>query len=128
MSKDLQTIRSEIAQVDDRMAELFVRRMQLVQDVAAYKKTYGLPVLDAGQEARVLERGGERVQDAQLSGYYRSFLQNMMDLSKQYQHRLMDGVKVAYNGVPGAFAYIAAQRIFPDAALLSCGSFRKRDR
>ena len=124
MSEDLQAIRKQIAQVDERMAELFVQRMRLAQDVAAYKKEYGLPVLDAEQEARVLERGAERVQDAQIGGYYRSFLQNMMDLSKQYQHRLMEGVKVAYNGVPGAFAHIAAGRIFPDAVLTAFGSFR----
>lgn len=124
MSEDLQTIRERIADVDDRMAELFVFRMRLAQDVASYKKTYGLPVFDAEQEARVLERGSERVRDEQIGGYYRSFLQNMMDLSKQYQHRLMDGVKVAYSGVPGAFAHIAAGRIFPDAVLTPYGSFR----
>ena len=100
MSEDLQAIRKEIAEVDDRMADLFVRRMRLAQDVAAYKKAYGLPVLDASQEARVLERGAERVPSAQFGGYYRSFLQTVMDLSKQYQHRLMEGVKVAYSGVP----------------------------
>ena len=124
MSEDLQAIRKEIAEVDERMAELFVRRMRLAQDVASYKKTYGLPILDAEQEARVLERGAQRVQDALISGYYRSFLQSVMDLSKQYQHRLIEGVRVAYNGVPGAFAHIAAGRIFPDAVLTSFSSFR----
>jgi chorismate mutase/prephenate dehydratase len=124
MSEDLQAIRKEIADVDAQMAELFVRRMRLAQDVAAYKKTYGLPILDAEQEARVLERGAERVPDAQIGGYYRSFLQGVMDLSKQYQRRLTEGVKVAYNGVPGAFAHIAAGRIFPDAVLTPFGSFR----
>lgn len=125
MSEDLQAIREEIAEVDEQMAALFVRRMRLAQEVAAYKKTYGLPVYDASQEARVLERGAERVRDTQLVGYYRSFLQGMMDLSKRYQRRLMEGVKVAYNGVPGAFAHIAAGRIFPDAVLTAFGSFRE---
>lgn len=124
MSEDLQAIRKEISEVDDAMAALFVRRMQLAEKVASYKKTYGLPVFDAAQEARVLERGAERVPDTRLGGYYRSFLQNLMDLSKQYQHRLLEGVKVAYNGVPGAFAQIAAARIFPDAMLTPFGSFR----
>lgn len=125
MSEDLQAIRKEIADVDAQMAELFVRRMRLAQDVAAYKKQYGLPILDAEQEARVLERGAERVPDAQIGSYYRSFLQNLMDLSKQYQRRLTEGVKVAYSGVPGAFAHIAAGRIFPDAVLTPFGSFRE---
>ena len=118
-------IREKIAEIDARMAELFVSRMHLAHDVAEYKKTYGLPIYDAEQENRVLERGAEHVQDTQLGGYYRTFLGNMMDLSKQYQHRLMEGVKVAYSGVPGAFAHIAAGRIFPDAVLTPYGSFRE---
>ena len=125
MSEDLQAIRSKIAETDAQMAELFVRRMHLVREVAAYKKAYGLPILDAAQEARVLERGAERVRDAQLGGYYRAFLVHMMDLSKQYQRRLTEGVKVAYSGVPGAFAHIAAGRIFPDAVLTPFSSFRE---
>ena len=125
MSEDLQAIRSKIAQVDEQMAVLFTERMELAHSVAQYKKTYGLPVLDAEQEKRVLERGAQRVQDAVIGGYYRSFLQNVMDLSKQYQHRLMEGVKVAYSGVPGAFAHIAAGRIFSDAVLTPYGSFRE---
>lgn len=125
MMNDLHRIRNEIAEIDGQIADLFVRRMQLVRDVAAYKKEYGLPVFDAEQEKRVLDRGTQRVQDAQIGSYYRLFLQNVMDLSKQYQHRLMEGVSVAYNGVPGAFAHIAAKRIFPDAALTAFGSFRE---
>ncbi len=124
MSEDLQAIRAQIAQIDEQLAELFVRRIRLAGDVAAYKKAYGLPVYDPEQEKKVLARGAQRVQDAQIGAYYRSFLTNLMDLSKQYQHRLMEGVRVAYSGVPGAFAHIAAGRIFPDAVLTSYDSFR----
>ena len=33
-------------------------------------------------------------------------------------------MKIAYSGIEGAFAYIAAQRIFPGQELLSFGDFR----
>ena len=97
--------------------------MRLAQSVALYKKAYGLPVLDKAQEARVLERGRERIDDPELVSYYHSFLEDLMGLSKQFQHHILEGTKVAYNGVAGAFAQIAASRIFPDAALAAYGSF-----
>ena len=37
-----------------------------------------------------------------------------MEVSKNYQHRIMEGLNVAYSGVVGAFADIAAKKIFPD--------------
>ena len=123
MHEDIERIRAEIADGDAQMAALFVRRMELVQSVARYKGEYGLPVYDAQQERKVLERGRARVADAQLCSYYIPFLENLMDLSKKYQRRLLEGVKVAYNGVPGAFAHIAAGRIFPQAELTAYDGF-----
>ena len=48
-----------------------------------------------------------------------------MEISKQYQHRLLEGMKVAYSGVEGAFAHIAAKKIFPDGQYVSYGDFAK---
>ena len=33
-------------------------------------------------------------------------------------------MKIAYSGIEGAFAYIAAKRIFPNEELVSFGDFR----
>ena len=49
MSK-LEDARKIINEVDRAMAELFVKRMEAVETVAAYKKERGLPVLDAARE------------------------------------------------------------------------------
>lgn len=113
--KDLEQARAEINEVDEQIAALFQRRMEAVRAVAAYKTAHGLPVLDAAREAAVIERGAARVQDPALRPYYVSVIRNMMEVSKQYQHFLMNGARVAYSGVEGAFAHIAASRIFPDA-------------
>ena len=47
-----------------------------------------------------------------------------MDISKAYQHRLLEGMRVAYSGVEGAFANIAANRIFPDAKAIPHADFK----
>ena len=120
---DLQQARDEIRAADEEMAKLFLRRMAAVSEVAAYKMEHGLPVFDGAQEEAVLQGRAALVEDDELRSYYVQFLRNTMDVSKQYQHRLMDGLRVAYSGVEGAFAHIAARRIFPDARSVPYASF-----
>ncbi|MBO4289855.1 MAG: chorismate mutase, partial [Lachnospiraceae bacterium] len=86
---DLSEAREHIRAVDEEMAELFVRRMEAVKGVAAYKQERGLPVEDKEQEARVIEGRGKLIGDPQLRSYYVQFLQSTMDISKSWQHRLM---------------------------------------
>ena len=120
---DLQESREVIRQVDEEMAKLFVKRMEAVRSVAAYKKERGLPIEDKEQEARVIKGRSVLVEDPELRSFYVNFLQDTMDVSKRWQHYLMKGLKVAYSGVEGAFAHIAAGRIFPDGELESYPSF-----
>ena len=123
MGIELEAAREEIKYADRAMAELFVKRMRAVEDVAAYKKEHGLPVYDAAQEKRVLERSAAFVEDDMLRDYYIKFLEETMALSRAYQRRLLEGERIAYSGVPGAFAHIAAKRIFPDADQVAFSSF-----
>ena len=113
--KELEQVRKEIDGIDREMAELFCRRMRAVEQVAAYKKERGLPVPDEAREEAVLRRGGERVADDELRGYYLNFQRDVMKISRAYQQKLIAGAKVAYSGTVGAFAQIAAQKLFPDA-------------
>ena len=120
----LDQARKIIDRVDSEMAELFCRRMEAAGMIAAYKQERGLPIFDAARERAVVERNAAAITDEALRGYYVTFLKGMMDLSKQYQHRLMDGLHVAYSGVEGAFADIAARRIFPDGRHTGFESFQ----
>ena len=120
---DLQESRDVIRQVDEEMAKLFVRRMDAMRAVVAYKKERGLPIEDKEQEARVIEGRSALVEDPALRSFYINFLQDTMDVSKRWQHYLMNGLKVAYSGVEGAFAHIAAERIFPDGTKVPYPSF-----
>ena len=120
---ELEEKREEIRAVDEQMARLFEQRMRLSEDVAGYKVRSGLPIFDASQEAKVIAGRSSLISDPVLRDYYTLFLRKTMDLSKAYQGRLMKGMKVAYSGVPGAFAQIAASRVFPDADFISCPDF-----
>ena len=121
---ELALARQEINAVDEEMAGLFVRRMRAVERVAAYKAQHGLPILDEAREAEVVAKNAARVEDEELRSLYVQYLNDNMRLSRRYQERLIAGMKVAFCGVEGAFAAIAAKKIFPQAARVPYHDFR----
>ncbi|MBR1660602.1 MAG: chorismate mutase, partial [Oscillospiraceae bacterium] len=120
---DITQAREEIAAVDREMAALFRRRMEAARAVAEFKRERGLPVADPAQEERVLARGTAWLDDDALTPYYLQYQQSVMEVSKRWQHYLLQGARIAYSGVEGAFAHIAARRIFPDGTAVSYPSF-----
>ena len=112
-----------INEVDAKMAELFVKRMKAAEMVAEHKKEHGLKILDAAREEEVVRRNSAYVEDPELREFYVNFLKNTMAVSRSYQDRLMEGMRVAYSGTEGAFAHIAASRLFPTARKLSFATF-----
>ena len=56
--------------------------------------------------------------------YYVNFLRNNMAVSRAYQDKLMEGMKVAYSGTEGAFAHIATSKLFPTARKIAYGDFQ----
>ena len=124
MENLLEEARAIINEVDAEMARLFVRRMRAAEMVYAHKKQYGLPILDQARENAVIERNTERIEDDALKTYYIDFLKQVMALSRSYQHHMQRGLNVAYSGVEGAFAHIAAGRIFPEGNRIPCRDFK----
>ena len=124
MSNKLEEARKIINEVDAKMAELFVKRMKAVQTVSAHKLEFGLPILDQKRENEVIEKNSRYVSDEVLKGYYIDYMKNLMSVSRSYQYRLQNGLKIAYSGVEGAFAHIAAGRIFPSGNRISYGDFK----
>lgn len=124
MASKLEQAREIINEVDAQMAELFVRRMRAAELVYQHKKEFGLPILDQKREDAVIERNAARIDDAVLKSYYMDFLKHLMSVSRAYQYRMQNGLKVAYSGVEGAFAHIAAGRIFPESSRVSCRDFK----
>lgn len=120
---ELDKARKIINEIDIEMARLFEKRMHAAEMVAAYKKEHGLSILDTSREAELIRRNSEYIEDKSITEYYVTFLKDTMAISRAYQSRLNEGVKVAYNGVPGAYAYIAAKKLFPESAPISYPDF-----
>ena len=56
----LETVRNEIAQIDEDMLRLMARRMELASRVLEEKRKRGLPISDDRQNGLVLQRAMER--------------------------------------------------------------------
>jgi len=124
MSNKLEEARRIINEADAQMAELFVKRMRAAEMVYEYKKENGLPILDQKREDEVVEKNAALIGDDTIRGYYIDYLKHLMSLSRAYQYRMQSGLTVAYSGVEGAFAHIAAGRIFPEGNRASYGDFK----
>ena len=122
---DLKDSRKELEKIDKEMRELFEKRMTVVEEVADYKKEHGLPIKDEEREEYLIRRNSEFLEKQEIADYYVLFQKRLMELSCDYQIKRNSGMKVAYCGVEGAFAWIAAKRMFPEAELISCESFEE---
>lgn len=80
----LAPLRREIDLVDGDIARLFAKRMALSLDIARVKEGMGLPVRNAGREARVLSRARDMSPEG-LSGYTERLFALLMKLSAEYQ-------------------------------------------
>ena len=124
MSSKLEDARTIINEVDSQMAALFVKRMRAAELVYEHKKEFGLPILDQNREDAVIAKNSALIEDEVLKGYYIDYLKHLMSVSRAYQYRMQSGLKVAYSGVEGAFAHIAAGRIFPESDRVPCRDFK----
>lgn len=124
MTDKLNEARKTIAEVDAQMADLFVKRMRAVEVAYESKRELGLPVLDQRQESAAIARNSALIEDDTLRGYYVDYLKQLMSVSRAYQYRMQNGLNIAYSGVEGAFAHIAAGRIFPEGNKVSCRDFK----
>lgn len=115
--------RKKINSIDKQMAILFEQRMECAQQIADYKLAHGLAIVDEDREKQVVEANCKYIKDKTIKEYYINYIQNTMKLSKSYQSRLLKGLKIAYSGVEGAFAHIAAKNMFPNANYISYNSF-----
>ncbi len=124
MKKTLDEARKEINRIDKEMARLFEERMKCAEAVAEYKKERGLAILDQAREDEIIRANSELISDEAIKEYYINFLKNNMAVSRAYQERLISGMKVAFAGTEGAFAHIAANKLYPGAKKIAYGDFK----
>ncbi|SES02887.1 chorismate mutase [Streptococcus gallolyticus] len=87
---NLDTIRQEIDHVDQELVALLEKRMQLVNQVVAYKKATGKPILDTSREDVVLQKAASRVEDKAFEQTIVNTFADIMKNSRDYQAKQLD--------------------------------------
>jgi len=82
---NLEELRAEIDQIDQKMMDLFKQRMHVSSLIGQYKKEHQIPVLDVKRETELLEKRKLALQDEKLWPLYLDFIQELMRLSKANQ-------------------------------------------
>ncbi len=84
---ELAEIRERIDEVDEELLSLFLRRMALAEEAAAYKRERGLPILNREREREILARARER--SGELERYGRYFFAALFALARARQAELL---------------------------------------
>ena len=84
---DLDTIRQEIDKIDDQIVQLLEERMHLVEDVVAYKKATGKPILDTKREEVIFEKVKSRVSNKKYEEAIVETFSDILKHSRNYQVR-----------------------------------------
>ena len=82
---DLDVIRQEIDQIDDQIVKLLEERMRLVDQVVAYKKASGKPILDSKREEVIFEKVRNRVEDKRYQETIVATFSDILKRSRDYQ-------------------------------------------
>ena len=77
-------LRQEIDGIDDRLLELFQRRMAVAKEIGQYKKENSLPVKDTEREREIISRLCEKAQP-ELAEYVKTLFASLFEMSGDYQ-------------------------------------------
>lgn len=125
--KTLEQCRNEIDEIDQQLIQLFEKRMNVAKDVVSYKIANDLQIFQPDREKAVIEKNVARINNPQLKKYGHKFIQEMMNLSKDYQADFLpnhlnlnpvfplkhdQSLYVGFQGVDGAFSKQALETYF----------------
>lgn len=130
---DLKELRNKIDEIDSELVRLFTARMDVAAQVADYKKENNLPIYVPARERTVLQDVAEKA-GPEMANYTRVLYSMLFELSRSYQSKrnteatplykkITESIEntpklfpqapmVACQGVEGAYAQIACEKIF----------------
>ena len=141
---NIEDLRKKIDGIDSEMCRLFAERMQVVTDIARYKKENNMVVYHPSRARAVLQNISKQL-GPEFEGYGRSLYRTNFDLRESYQTRMLSEgeeffknikevtskppmpfpkrASVACAGCEGAYAHLAAERIFDLPEMIYVNNF-----
>ncbi len=130
---ELENIRIEIDEIDKTIVEAFCKRMGASLRVADYKIKNNMQVTDRKRELQLLKSRLEMLEDKSFETETELLFEYIMSLSRARQAKMIANIpcesaktsgKVAFQGVVGAYSYLAAETYFEDVTnAIACKTF-----
>ena len=113
---ELNEIRTRIDAVDDQLLQLFLERMELSEEVAAYKNEHHLPIMNKQREREILAKVMEKSGDKERYAYH--LFSTLFELARSRQAELLTAPTKVEAQVKASLA--AGGEIFPQTGLVAC--------
>lgn len=115
--KNLDEIRSEINAIDDKLTELFLKRLEIARDVAEVKRESGKPIFDPARERAILSHVAEIV-GPEYENDARLLFSTLFSISRTKQRNVLDRTGSITETIDAALA--ATPATFPTRATVAC--------
>ena len=113
---ELSEIRTKIDAVDDQLLDLFLQRMELSEEVAAYKNEHNLPILNKAREREILAKVTEKSGEKERYAYH--LFSTLFELARSRQAELINAPTRVQSQVEASLA--AGGEVFPQTGLVAC--------
>ena len=109
-------ISTQIDAVDDQLLQLFLERMALSEEVAAYKNEHHLPILNKERERAILAKVTEKAGEKERYAYH--LFSTLFELARSRQAELINAPTKVASQVQASLA--AGSEVFPQTGLVAC--------
>ena len=114
---DLSQLRGEIDQIDDQLISLFGQRMEIAAKIGDYKKQNNLPIHVPAREREKLLDVSQKAGD-DMANYTRVLYSMIFELSRSYQSKRTLHTTELYEKITQAIS--ATPKLFPQAPMVAC--------
>mgnify|MGYP000691310484 CR=1 FL=1 len=136
---NLDEIRKNIDEIDSQIIELFAKRMACARQVAEYKKSHSVGVLQSSREQQIIARAIDKMDNEELKRFVPVLMNCLMEMSKDYQREFYDDevkleldieeydphAKIGYFGAVGSNTQRATKEYFGSDNAESFASFEE---
>ncbi len=141
---DISQLRGKIDEIDNELVRLFAARMDVAAQIADYKKDNNLPIFVPSREREKLADVAKKA-GPEMANYTRVLYSMLFELSRSYQSKRNNSITTLYEqitnsientpklfpqapmvacqGVEGAYAQIACERIFKNPFIMYFKNF-----
>lgn len=113
---EISDIRQKINAVDEQLLRLFLERMDLSEEVAAYKNEHHQPILNKAREREILAKVAKQSGPRERYAYH--LFSTLFELSRSRQAELIDAPTRVEAQVQASLA--AGSEVFPQTGLVAC--------